>query len=194
MHRCYVNFNWHINYSHIANLVNFSSPKAQLVIQKVSDLHKSNDIFMSSRISKIRELLVPYVKYCKENGAKTSAEGFKDWVNTMVKDPNFKLAILIESIFGTALWLFHAGSRENNFALTNAAVTVFSPLFHIMGNRNYSIIELYDLYVGRLCREKQPILADNLEKNTGVNLTNMPFASQPLDARHEEINKKGQIC
>ena len=61
-----------------------------------------------------------------------------------------------------------------------------------MGNRNYSIIELYDLYVGRLCREKQPILADNLEKNTGVNLTNMPFALQPLDARHEEINKKGQ--
>ena len=51
---------------------------------------------------------------------------------------------------------------------------------------------LYDLYVSCLCRSKQPTLADNLEKNNGVNLTNLPFASQPLDARHEEINKKGQ--
>ena len=35
-------------------------------------------------------------------------------------------------------------------------------------------------------------MADNLEKNTGVNLTNLLFCSQPLDARHEEINQKGQ--
>ena len=49
MHRCFVTLNWHINYSPIANFANFKSPKAQLVIQKVSDLHKSNDIFMASR-------------------------------------------------------------------------------------------------------------------------------------------------
>ena len=138
------------------------------------------------------EFLVPSIKYCRENNLQTSAEGFEDWMNTMVKDPNFKLAVLIESIFGSALWLYHAGSRANNFTLTNAAITVFCPLFHVMGNRNYSVIELYDLYVGRLCREKEPELAANLEKNTGVNLTNLPFASQPLDARHEEINQKGQ--
>ena len=26
IHRCYVTLNWHINYSHIANLANFKSP------------------------------------------------------------------------------------------------------------------------------------------------------------------------
>ena len=90
MHRCYVNLNWHINYSHIANLANFKSPKAQLVVQKVTDLHESNDMFMSSRIAKIREFLVPYVKYCKDIGTLTSAEGCEDWVTTKVNDPNFK--------------------------------------------------------------------------------------------------------
>ena len=61
-----------------------------------------------------------------------------------------------------------------------------------MGHKNYALIELYDAYSGKLCREKVPSLAEILEKNQNTNFTNKPFGAQPLDARHEELNKKGQ--
>ena len=70
-------------------------------------------------------------------------------------------------------------------------MSIKCPLFHIMGHKNYALIELYDAYSGKLCREKVPPLADILEKNQNTNFTNKPFGAQPLDARHEELNKKG---
>ena len=69
MHRAYVNLNWDINYSEIARFANFVSPKAQLVMHKVSDFHKST-----------------------------------------VTDKKYKLAIKIESVFGTAIWLYHTAT------------------------------------------------------------------------------------
>ena len=42
MHRAYVSLNWPITYSEIAMFVNFKSPKAQLVVQKVADFHKGS--------------------------------------------------------------------------------------------------------------------------------------------------------
>ena len=189
MHRAYVNLNWDINYSEIARFANFVSPKAQLVMHKVSDFHKSTDLFMASRSAKIREFLIPYVKDCQTRGKTPSQEDFSSWVDDEVTDKNYKLAIKIESVFGTAIWLSHAATRANNFALTDSAFTVFAPLFHIMGNCNYSIIELYDMHLKRKCRKVVPELAANLEQNEGTNFTNLPFCAQPNDARHEELNK-----
>ena len=69
---------------------------------------------------------------------------------------------------------------------------MFCGLFHINGNPNYSQIELFDRYLINLCRLKRPLVAQNLEKNEGTNLTNLPYAAQKNDARHEEYNQKGQ--
>ena len=76
-----------------------------------------------------------------------SEMGFLDWVDKFVKDPNYKLAFLIESTYGTALWLHHAGTRANYPTLTDSASNIsnlFSGLLHINGNTNYSQIEIYD--------------------------------------------------
>ena len=100
------------------------------------------------------------------------------------------MLIKIESIYGTCLWLIHAGVRANNPKLTRAANRVFSSLFHIMGNLNYSQIELYDAIVIESARKYRPELCQNLEKNEGTNLSNLPFSAQSNDARHEEYNKK----
>ena len=168
------------------------SPKAQYILKKVSDFHKSGDIFAANQSAKIRELLIPYVKLCKSSGSEPSQKGFQDWINEEVQDPNFKLAVTIESFYGTSLWLFHAGVRANNPKLTIAARRVFSGLFHIMGNRNYSQIEVFDEHLVRKCEESAADLADDLKANAGTNLTGEPYSAQQNDAQQEELNKKGQ--
>ena len=86
MMRSYVSLNWDINYGEIAKYCNFVSPKAQLTLKKVSDFHKSTDVFMASRIAKIRELLVPYVQYCTNQEIRPSAEGFDEWIEGIEKN------------------------------------------------------------------------------------------------------------
>ena len=109
-----------------------------------------------------------------------------------MKDENYKLSVQIESLYGTSLWLFHAGTRANNIVLKKAATKVFSPLFNINGNINYSQIVAYDEYLVKKCKKEAPPLASNLQKNEGINLTNHPFAAQSNDALHEQFNKLGQ--
>ena len=192
MMRSYINLTWDIHFQEISKYSNFVSPKAQITLKKVSDFHKSTDIFLASRVAKICELLVPYVQYCNNLEINPSAIGFEEWMETVVKDKNVKLAVQIESLYGTCIWLYHAAARANYPKLSNAAINVFCGLFHINGNPNYSQIELFDRYLINLCRLKRPLVAQNLEKNEGTNLTNLPYAAQKIDARHEEYNQKGQ--
>ena len=91
-------------------------------------------------------------------------------------------------VFGSCMLQFSA----NNPKLIKAAKNVFSGLFHIRGNNNYSIIELFDTYLMDSCRKKASDLFSNLESNEGTNLTNEPFCTQANDARHEILNKAGQ--
>ena len=107
------------------------------------------------------------------------------------KDANYKLAVQIESIYGTSIWVHHAGTRAKYPKLTSAASNVFSSLFHINHNPNYSKIVLYDKHLIETSKEKVPEVFENLIKNEGVNSSNLPFSSQPHDAVHEEYNKKG---
>ena len=84
--------------------------------------------------------------------------------------------------------MYHAAARANYPKLSNAAINVYSGLFHINRNPNYSQIELFDRYLVNLAKKKQPTIAKNLEKN----LTDLSFATQKIGAQHEEYNKKGQ--
>ena len=155
-------------------------------MHKVSDLHKSNDLFLASRTAKLRELVYPFVKFCKETQLEPTVLEFQSFVESS-KDSNYKLAAQIESIYGTSIWVHHAGTRAKNPKLTNTASNVFSSLFHINNNPNYSKIVLYDKYVMEKSKEQVPEVYKNLFKND----SNLPFSSQPHDAIHEEYNKKG---
>ena len=140
MHRAFVSLNWPIIYSEIAKFVNFKSPKAQLVIQKVADLLKSTDIFIAQRTAKIREILVPFIKHCHKEGIHPSPHYFEDFVDKEVKDPNYKLAVKIEQIYSTCLWIIYAAIRANNPKLIKAARNVFLRLFHIRGKKFVRLI------------------------------------------------------
>ena len=87
-------------------------------------------------------------------------------------------------VFGSCMLQFSA----NNLKFIKAAKNVFSGLFHIRGNNNYSIIELFDTYLMESCRKKASDLYSSLESNERTNLTNEPFCAQ----ENEIINKAGQ--
>ena len=154
-------------------------------MHKVSDLHKSNDLFLASRTAKLRKLVYPFVKFCKETQLEPTVLEFQSFVESS-KDSNYKLAAQIESIYGTSIWVHHAGTRAKNPKLTNTASNVFSSLFHINNNPNYSKIVLYDKYAMETSKEQVPEVYKNLFKND----SNLPFSSQPHDSIHEEYNKK----
>ena len=192
MLRSFVSLTWKIYYSFLCKAIGFVSPKAQLVQQKVTDLHKGWDTFMSQRFAILREIARLFLKFAEKNSIEANADNFEVWEKTEIKNENLKVLIQIQKYFGTAIWLYRAGTRSNHFKLYRAAIRVFSGLFHINGNHNYSIIELYDDYLMTSMEVKDPELFEHFKTRMVTNLKKEPFCSESHDARHEEANKNAQ--
>ena len=192
MLRSFVSLTWNIYYSFLCRAIGFLSPKAQLVQQKVTDLHKGWDTFMSQRFAILREIARLFLKYSEKNGIEANSENFEVWEKTVVKNENLKVLIQIQKYFGTSIWLYRAGTRSNHFKLSRAGSRVFSGLFHINGNHNYSLIELYDDYLMTSMEMKDPELFEHFKTRMVTNLKKEPFCSESHDARHEEANKNAQ--
>ena len=192
MLRSFVSLNWNIDYSFLAEAIGFKSPKAQLFQLKVQDLHKCMDTFNSRRTAKLREYARKFVQYCRGAQIPGNSKNFDYWLNNIVKSKNFKIQVEIDKYYGTALWMCYAAQRANYWKLYKASVRIFSGLFHSNGNNNYSVIEVYDDYLMRCMLRNNPILHEHLITRLFSNLTDEPFCAQSHDARHEEINKKGQ--
>ena len=104
----------------------------------------------------------------------------------------FQLNVEIDKMFGTALWLCHAGQRANHWKSYRAAVKIFSGLFHVNGNSFYSIIDVYDEYLLTMMKTYNSNLYEHLQTRLFTNMTGVPYCSQSHDARHEEANKRAQ--
>ena len=191
MMRSYVKLNWDINYSELCKSINFESPKAQLVQLKVTDFHKSLDTFRIAYEAKLRELVYPFVTYAREAGIPPTVEQFYIWKKFFVKSPTYLLIHDIEEIFGTSFLLYHSGLRANNLHISEIAKKVFSPLFHVNNNVNYSIIDIFSEYMLSLCEKEVPKLFEYNMRRMCTNFTLRNFNAEPYDARHEEFNKRG---
>ena len=69
---------------------------------------------------------------------------------------------------------------------------MFAGLFHINGNLNYSVIELYDDYLMTTMEKNNPELFNHFYTRMVTNLKNVAYCSESHDARHEEANKQAQ--
>jgi hypothetical protein len=67
---------------------------------------------------------------------------------------------------------------------------IFSGLFNINGNLNYSVIELFEDYLLSTMEMKTRELYYHLSTRLCSNLNKVPLNSQPQDARHEEAAQK----
>ena len=112
----------------------FQSPKAQLLQEKVQDMHKCWDTFLIIRDSVIKEIAKLFVEFSELKNIDATAENFEFWVENYVENENIKLLVQIQKYFGSSLWLYRAGQRANYFKLYTAGARLFSGLFHINGN------------------------------------------------------------
>ena len=104
----------------------------------------------------------------------------------------FQLNGEIDKMFGTALWLCHAGQRANHWKLYRAAVKIFSGLFHVNGNSFYSVIDVYDEYLMTMMKTYNSEFYEHLQTRLFTNMTGVSYCSQSHDTRHEEANKRAQ--
>ena len=191
MLRSYVKLVWDIDLSELCRSIHFESPKAQYVQQKVKDFHKSMDTLRISQEAKLRELAYPFVKYARAKKVTTSIDSYYMWKKFFVTNPNYKLVHDIEEIYGTSLSLYHSSLRANNFEYSEMAKKVFSPLFHVNNNINYSVMDIHTEYLTTVCSRDVPELHDYLALRKSTNFTGDKFNAEPYDERHEEFNKRG---
>ena len=192
MLRSFVSLTWEIFYSFLCRSIGFKSPKAQLLQQKVQDMHKSWDTFNTVKEAMTKEVVKVFVDYAAEKEIDATADTFEKWVQTEVQNPDIKLVVQILKYFGTSLWLYRAGQRANYYKLSRAGLRVFSGLFHINGNLHYSAIEVFDDHLMTSLESNNQELFDHLITRLCTNLKKEPFTAQSHDARHEESNKLAQ--
>ena len=83
MLRSCVSLNWRICYSFLCRIIVFRSPKAQLLQQKVQDMHKSWDITVRDAI--IKEVIKIFIDFSDENNIDASSANFESWLEKRLK-------------------------------------------------------------------------------------------------------------
>ena len=163
MLRSLVKLEWDIHYRELVKSIHFETPKALFMQEKVTDFRKSYDTYRTSRTAKLREFVLPYVKYAVANDQELSVKSFLVWKKFFVKSKIYNTIFEIEKYFGTSFLIFHASLRANNYRLASMAKKIGSALFHINGHPNYSIMDIHTEYLDKKLSEKAPELKDFLE-------------------------------
>ena len=108
-----------------------------------------------------------------------------------VKSETYLNIYQLEKTYGTALILYYSSMRANNYEKLMIAKRTLSPLFHINGNINYSVLDVYTDYTNRKMMVNAPDLHNYLKDKVFTNKTKKPYSFEALDERHEEFNKRG---
>ena len=121
------------------------------------------DTYNAKRPAKLREYARAFVLWCRSNNVTPSAGHLETWLQNKVGSESFKLNVEINKMFGTALWLCHAGQRANHWKLYRGGVKIFSNLFHVNGNSFYSVIDVYDEYLLTMMKTNRPDLYEHIQ-------------------------------
>ena len=69
--------------------IGFVSPKAQILQQKVQDMHKSWDTFNTTSDALTKEGVKLFVEHAEDNETEANAENFETWLEKDVKNQNW---------------------------------------------------------------------------------------------------------
>ena len=137
------------------------------------------------------ELVTPFVRYALDQKKELTIENYNNWMKDFVKSETYINIYQLEKSYGTALLLYYSSMRANNYEKLQTAKRTLSPLFHINGNFNYSVIDVQIDYFMRKMNVEVPNLYNYLKDKLFTNKNGKPYSSEPLDERHEEYNKRG---
>jgi hypothetical protein len=93
------------------------------------------------------EYVRPFGINCFENNIAANSKSVDDWLTTEVQDESYKANTEKDIYFAIDIWFVTAGHRAIYLKLYRAGMRIFSGLFHINGNLNYSVIELFEDYM-----------------------------------------------
>ena len=189
--RALIRVMWDIELEDLAKSIGLESPKALFSFQNGAKFRQSFDLIRQARSANIREMLYPYIQHCLAEHLEIDTEGFLTWKTEHSKSDNFDLIFEIEKYFGTSLQLILSSLRANNEEVLQSSKTVFSSIFHVMNNQNYSMMDIQTEYQDRLMKKKVPGLSEYLSTRKCNNKTGKPYSAEPLDERHEEFNRRG---
>ena len=79
--KAFIDMNWNIFVSEIAQCLSFRNLKALDYIRKCSDHHKTMKLCEIMYVAMTNELLVPYVRHCMLNHAAATVEGYWEWAS-----------------------------------------------------------------------------------------------------------------
>ena len=136
--------NWDVFGSDLAEVLSFRSPNAQRYAKACSDNHKSWELLRVFYLGTLDELLVPYVRFCHSNGEHPSAEGYMDWKQASVTNPNYLYMFDQVTIYAQAIMNMRGGLRRNNADLVNSARVMHAPIIHGRNHPKYAVIELME--------------------------------------------------
>ena len=182
---------WDIELEELAKSIGLESQKALFSFKNVTNFRQSFDLLRQARSANIREMLYPYIQHCLTENLEIDAEGFLTWKEEHSRSENYNLIFEIEKYFVTSLLMMLSSLRANNESVLQTSKRMFSPLFHVMNNRNYSVMDIQTEYQDRLMEKKAPALSEYLSTRKCTNKTGRTHSAEPLDERHEEFNKRG---
>ena len=141
----------------ITKRLGFRTPRAQEVVKRGVDHHRSRQILTALLEAISKELLVLYVRDSHANNTETSVQNYYQWVARVVND-NYIYMYYMAFTALLAFSLYNAAIRKNNSSLMMASRTVFTPLFHGRPHPKYQEIMLQDTCLRTMvpaCRKKQ---------------------------------------
>ena len=189
--RCYVKLTWDLDLEEGSAAIGLDSMKAKFMVSKVTNFRKVFDVVRSMRQSRMREFVLPYIRWAKINNFPVSLKDFYVWKDVHVKSKTYDAVFDIERYFGTSILLYISAMRSNNNKVLLSAKRVFSPLLHLTGHHNYSVIDIHSDYQDTKLEMLAKPVSDYMEKRKFTNKKNIPYCYSPHDERHEEYNKRG---
>ena len=172
--------------SDFAKELGFRSPKAQDIVRKGIDHHRSRQILGAILEALSCELLVPFVKLCKLDGVEATTTGYFSWVESNVLDPVYLFLFHMCFTFILSFHLYNKATRKNNHTNMMAARVAYAPFFFGTPHPKYRELHLRDM-----CQRVQypQELADYMVSHESFSISSVDNRGQGADFVHEEVNK-----
>ena len=177
---------WAPYMQHFAILLGFRSPRAQDVVHRGVDHHRSRQILSTLLNALAKELVRPFVIHQREAKKETDIDQFFEWYGSDVKDHNYRFAWSVCFTYLLAFQLYTQAVRKNHHEHMMAARASFAPLFYGRNHPRYRELHLRDM----MDRVQSPNdLREDMAASESFSLSGAHNKGQGVDFLHEEVNR-----
>ena len=157
-------------------------------MKNVVDHHRTRQILSSSLYASAKELLVPFLCYCKMNGITENNKNCLQWVHENCND-QYMLFYPITFSYLLAFNLYSEATRKNHSLRMMAVRVQFSPLFYSFKHPKYQKLHLRDLLERSQMSELLKSYVESHESFSGTNFHNRGQGGDFIQVERKELIK-----